>query len=109
MTDTATTPGPGDEIVGALIAEPSGDLVLVEPGETISAEEGVTFRTATRAEVEEHGFEISDAGLIVPKVEAPAEVVEDPASAAAPAKRRRGTVTDRLRREAADAASPSDG
>lgn len=121
MTDPTSTPPEELPVEGAFIAEPSGDLVVVERGETISAEEGVTFRPATRAEVEEHGFEVAEDGSIVAKAAAlprlgepgpepeaelgPKDVVEPGAApAAAPRKdrrpaRRRGTVTDRARRD----------
>lgn len=120
MTDPTSTPPEEVPVEGAFIAEPSGDLVVVERGETISAEEGVTFRPATRAEVEEHGFEVAEDGSVVAKagplqrlgepsdepepVVGPVDVVE-PGEAPAPRKtatakkRRTGTVTDRARRD----------
>lgn len=113
MTDPTSTPAPDDVIEGAFITE-DGDLYISVVGETPSAEEGVTFRPATRAELEDHGFKVDETGAIVAEPPsqvdgAPAEVVEpaveDPA---APKRRRRGTVTDRLRREAEDEAR-SDG
>lgn len=117
MTETHA---PTDVVARAFVVKRDGlpDVIaLADSLEEVEASydsEDVEISSATRADLEEHGLEMAEDGSIAPKVvdqgapDEVAPVVEGPAdeveAAPAPAKkRRRGTVTDRARREEAEA------
>lgn len=132
MTETTPTPAPTDEIAGAYmvkLGEEPETLALAESAEVLEesfAGEAMTFRPATRADVEAQGFEVVDGKVAAEVVEnrivpvgseqldavdpAPVEV-----ATAGPAKKGRGirrptggTVTDRARRAAAAEETPAE-
>lgn len=109
MTDTHS---PTDVIAGAFMVKHDGEEVLAL-AESVDDLDGEDFRSATRADVQAAGYVVEDDGTIHPDFSdaEPVGHVGDGETVAVkerrPAKRRRGTVTDRLRREAADAEAPA--